>query len=111
MISTARTRRLLRLQRQRRLHRQRQRVLSCTLRFNLARGLHAGGPSTIMIRNSLFPILILVALATTAVAQQPRPGAPATPRPTPTATAPATAAPATQATLADRKSTRLNSSH
>ncbi|HZI61280.1 MAG TPA: OmpH family outer membrane protein [Pyrinomonadaceae bacterium] len=53
-----------------------------------------------MIRNSLFPILILVALATTAVAQQPRPGAPATPRPTPTATAPATAAPATQATVA-----------
>ncbi len=53
-----------------------------------------------MIRNSLFPIFILVALATTAVAQQPRPGAPATPRPTPTATAPATAAPATQATVA-----------
>lgn len=44
-----------------------------------------------MIRNSLFPIFILVALATTAVAQQPRPGAPATPRPTPTATAPAQA--------------------
>ena len=53
-----------------------------------------------MIRNSLFPIFILVALATTAVAQQPRPGAPATPRPTPTATAPATAAPSTQATVA-----------
>ncbi len=53
-----------------------------------------------MIRNSLFPSLILVALATTAVAQQPRPGAPATPRPTPTATAPATPAPATQATVA-----------
>lgn len=51
-----------------------------------------------MIRNSLFPIFILVALATTTVAQQPRPGA-ATPRPTPTATAPATAAPA-QATVA-----------
>ncbi len=50
-----------------------------------------------MIRNSLFPIFILVALATTAVAQQPRPGAPATPRPTPTATAPATAPPATVA--------------
>lgn len=45
-----------------------------------------------MMRNSLFPIFILVALATTAVAQQPRPGAPATPRPTPTATAPATQA-------------------
>lgn len=53
-----------------------------------------------MMRNSLAPILILVALATTAVAQQPRPGAPATPRPTPTATAPATAAPAAQATVA-----------
>ncbi len=53
-----------------------------------------------MIRTSLCPILILVALATTAVAQQPRPGAPATPRPTPTATAPATPAPATQATVA-----------
>ena len=49
-----------------------------------------------MIRNSLFFILIVVALATTAVAQQPRPGTPATPRPTPTpaATTPPTAAPA-----------------
>jgi Skp family chaperone for outer membrane proteins len=53
-----------------------------------------------MIRKSLIPILILVAIATTAVAQQQRPTSPATPRPTPAVTAPATAAPATQATVA-----------
>lgn len=50
-----------------------------------------------MIRKSLFPILLLVALATTAVAQQPRPGTPATPRPTPP---PATPAQGAQATVA-----------
>jgi Skp family chaperone for outer membrane proteins len=53
-----------------------------------------------MIRKSLIPILILVAIATTAVAQQQRPTSPATPRPTPAVTASATAAPATQATVA-----------
>lgn len=53
-----------------------------------------------MIRKSLFPILLLVALATTAVAQQPRPGTPATPRPTPPPTAaPTTPAPGAQATV------------
>jgi Skp family chaperone for outer membrane proteins len=46
-----------------------------------------------MIRKSLFPVLLLVALATSVVAQQPRPGAAgARPSPTPAATAPATPA-------------------
>ena len=44
-----------------------------------------------MIRNSLFPLLIVVAIAISASAQQPRPGA-AQPTPTPAAVAPATVA-------------------
>src|SRR5690242_6842671 len=47
-----------------------------------------------MIRKSLFPVLLLVALAVSAAAQQPRPGA-AGVRPSPTPVpAPAAAAPA-----------------
>jgi outer membrane protein len=56
-----------------------------------------------MIRKSLFPILLLVALAVSAAAQQPRPGAAgARPSPTP-ATAPATTAPQANVALPTSK--------
>src|SRR5689334_23571595 len=56
-----------------------------------------------MIRKSLFPILLLVALAVSAAAQQPRPGAAgARPSPTPVA-APAAAAPQASVALPTSK--------